>query len=111
MFYNYPQDFKTLEPSPGFLIRLIWGQRLMFSHVTLQPHSMVSLHTHSQEQMGIVLEGEFEMTIGDETRLIKKGDMYMVPANTTHGCATHAKPALTLDVFSPPREDYMTCPE
>ncbi len=105
MFYDFPQDFKVLEPAPGFLARLVWGQRLMFSHVTLQPHSVASLHTHPQEQMGIILEGELEMTIGDETRLLKKGDMYLVPADTTHGGVTHTEPVLLLDVFSPPRED------
>jgi quercetin dioxygenase-like cupin family protein len=56
--------------------------------------------------MGIMLEGEFEMTIGGETRLLKKGDMYLVPANTTHGGVTHAEGALILDAFSPPREAY-----
>jgi quercetin dioxygenase-like cupin family protein len=56
--------------------------------------------------MGIILEGEFEMTIGDETRLLKKGDMYLVPSGTTHGGVTHAQPALILDAFSPPREAY-----
>jgi len=53
-----------------------------------------------------MLDGEFEMTIGDETRLLKKGDMYLVPANVTHGGFTHAEGALILDVFSPPREAY-----
>lgn len=106
MFYDFPRDFKVLEPVPGFLIRVVWGERLMLSHVTLQPHSVAPLHSHPQEQMGIVLEGGFEMTIGDETRLLKKGDMYLVPSNITHGGTTHTERALILDVFSPPREDY-----
>ena len=106
MFYNFPQDFKALEPAPGFLLHVVWGQFLMLSHVTIQPDSELPLHSHPQEQMGIILEGEFEMTIGDETRLLKKGDIYLVPTNIIHGGITHTERALILDAFSPPREDY-----
>ena len=105
MFFNFPQDFKTKEPSPGFLLHTVWGERMMFSHVTLQPHAEVATHQHPHEQMGIVLEGEFEMTIGNENSPLKKGDMYLVPPDVTHGVVTHSKVALVLDVFSPPRED------
>jgi len=106
MFFNFPRDFKAKEPAPGFLLHAVWGERMTFSRVTLQPHSEAALHNHPHEQMGIVLEGEFEMTIGDETRLLKKGDMYLVPPGVTHGGVTLAREALVLDVFSPPREDF-----
>jgi len=106
MFYDFPQDFKQFKPAPGFLVHVVSGQRLMLSHVTLQPNSEAPLHSHAEEQMGIMLEGEFAMTIGDETRLLKKGDMYLVPSNTVHGGITHAEEVVVLDAFSPPREAY-----
>lgn len=106
MFFDFPRDFIALEPAPGFLVHAVSGQRLTLSHVTLKPNAKAPLHTHPHEQMGIILKGEFEMTIGDETRLLKAGDMYHVPSNVTHGGTTNAKGALILDVFSPPREDY-----
>jgi len=106
MFYRFPQDFKLFEPAPGFLVHAVSGQKEMLSHVTLQPNSKAPLHSHAEEQMGIILEGEFEMTIGGETKLLKKGDMYLVPSNTTHGGVTRKKQALILDAFSPPREIY-----
>ncbi len=106
MFYNFPQDFKEFEPAPGFLARVVSGERLMLSYVTLKPNTEAPLHNHSEEQMGIVLEGKFEMTIGDETKLLKKGDMYLIPSKVTHGGFTRAENALVLDIFSPPREAY-----
>ena len=106
MFFNFPRDFKVKEPVPGFLVHAVWGERMTMSRVTLQPHAGVASHHHPHEQMGIVLEGEFEMTIGGETRQLKKGDMYLVPPDVTHSGATHDKEALVLDVFSPPREDF-----
>ena len=106
MFFNFPRDFKTKELAPGILLHAVWGERMTFSHVTLQPHAELPPHHHPHEQMAIILEGEFEMTIGGETRQLKKGDMYLVPPDVTHSGATHDKEALVLDVFSPPREDF-----
>lgn len=106
MFFDFPQDFKQFEPAPGFLVRAVSGQHLMFSHVTLEPDSEAPLHKHAEEQMGVILEGELDMTIGDETRRLKKGDMYLVPPNVIHGVVTYTKRTLALDAFSPPREAY-----
>ncbi len=106
MFYNFPHDFKVFEPAPGFLVHVVSGQRLMFSHVTLQPNAVAPLHNHTEEQMGLVLEGEIEFTIGDETRLVKKGGMYSVPSSTDHGGTAGMAGCVALDVFCPPRETY-----
>ena len=74
MFYDFPQDFKKFEPAPGFLVRVVSGQNIMFSHVTLQPNAVAPLHNHVEEQMGLILEGEMEVTIEGETRVMKKGN-------------------------------------
>ena len=106
MFFNFPRDFKVKEPAPGFLLHVVWGERMTFSRATLQPHSEVAAHHHPHEQMGIVLEGEVEFTIGDETRRLQKGDIFLVPPDVTHSVVTHTQGALVLDAFSPPREDF-----
>ena len=48
-----------------------------------------------------------DLTIGEETRHLKAGDPYLVPGNVEHGVITGPTPAVALDVFNPPREDYM----
>ena len=53
-----------------------------------------------------MLEGALEMTIGDETRLLRPGDAYTIPPNLPHDARTHAEGCVVLDVFTPPREDY-----
>lgn len=107
MFFLYPQGFKERQLASGVQTRLAWGERLMMSVVELKPHSLVARHRHPHEQMGLVLEGEVEMAIGEERRLLKKGDAYLVPSNVEHSAQTFASASLALDVFSPPREDYM----
>ena len=49
-------------------------------------------HAHEQEHVGVVLEGEFSFTDGEEETVLRAGDLYRVPANATHGvrCADHA---------------------
>ena len=108
MFFTSPGDFKERELSPRVATRLVWGEKLMLSYVTVQPNApIVPLHSHPHEQMGIVLEGKVGLTIGAETREIKKGDMFLIPPDTLHGLAfTFDKPAFRLDIFSPPREEF-----
>ena len=111
MFYDFPKDFKELEPVPRLLSRVVWGQNIMLSYETMQPHFEWPFHSHPEEQMGIALVGEFEMTIGAETKLLKKGDMYHVPSNLSHRIVTHTQGAVFLNIFSPPREAYINLVE
>jgi quercetin dioxygenase-like cupin family protein len=108
MFFTLPEEFKERELSPRVATRLVWGEKLMLSYVTVQPNApIVPLHSHPHEQMGIVLEGKVGLTIGPETREIKKGDMFLIPPDILHGLAfTFDQPAVILDIFSPPREEF-----
>ncbi len=107
MFFKYPQDFKERELAPGILLRLVWGERVMLSHVTLQPHSTVPTHSHPHEQTGMVLEGELDMTVGGQTCRCRKGDAFTIPGGVEHSASSGEVGATVLDTFSPPREDYM----
>ena len=106
MFFNFPRDFRELKLAPGCTAHVAWGQHIMFSLFILQPNSEMSLHSHHNEQMGIILEGEIEVTIGNETKLMKKGDVYLIPSDIPHGGRTHIESVMILDAFSPPREEY-----
>ena len=65
---------------PGVEIQTIAGKSLMLSDVHLEPDSVVLEHSHPHEQMGILLEGRLEFTIGGVTRLLEPGDMWASPA-------------------------------
>jgi uncharacterized cupin superfamily protein len=53
----------------------------------------------------MVLEGEFDFTIGGETTRLKKGDFYIIPGGVEHGVVTLDGPASALYIFSPPRRE------
>jgi len=106
MFFEFPEDFKRVEPAPGFLVQAVSGQSLMLCDVTLEASSESPLHSHPYEEMGLIIEGEFEMTMGDETKLLKKGDVFLAPPTVLHGGITREQGTRMISAFSPPREDY-----
>ena len=56
----------------------------MLSYVEMQPHSVVAEHSHPHEQVGILLEGKVMFMIGDEEKVLTKGDMWRIPGNVKH---------------------------
>jgi quercetin dioxygenase-like cupin family protein len=92
---------------PGVDICTTAGQQLMLSVVDLEPGSIVAPHSHPHEQMGILLEGRLEFTIGGVTRVLGPGDMWRIPGGVVHSVRTLDQPARALDVFHPIREDYL----
>lgn len=99
------QPTKTLFP--GVTITTAWGESLMMSFVTFAyADAAVPEHQHPHEQMGMGLEGEFELVIAGEARIIRAGDSYLIPGNTPHSARSVNGPARALDIFHPVREDY-----
>jgi len=90
---------------PGVEIRTTAGTNLILSVVHLEPESVVLDHAHPHEQMGILLEGQLEFTVGGVTRLIGPGDIWRIPGGVVHGVRA-LEQSVALDVFHPIREDY-----
>ena len=66
----------------------------------IDPIGEVAPHKHG-EQWGIVVEGEMDLTIGDETRTYRQGDSYHIPAGVVHGAKFRAH-FRAIDVFAEP---------
>ncbi len=94
-----------ITPAEGVDMRLLVGEAMMLSHVTLAPGAVVPRHQHPNEQLGYVMEGVMTLEIGGEARDLGPGACYLIPGNVPHG-ATSPDGCLLLDVFSPPRADY-----
>jgi quercetin dioxygenase-like cupin family protein len=95
------------EIFPGVEIRTTAGDRLMLSVVMFQPDSVVAEHSHPHEQMGVMISGRAEFTVGDLTRVIGPGDVWKIPGGVPHRVRALGGPALAIDVFHPIREDYL----
>ena len=81
------------------------GKNLQMIIGRLDP-GFASDHSHPQEQMGFILSGEIELTIGNETRRCGAGYAYHIPANVHHSFRVVSdSPAEILDIFSPPKDE------
>lgn len=106
MYFLDPSARETRELAPGARIRTFSGDNMTLSLVELDPHTLVSTHTHPHEQGGIVIDGELEMNIGGGSKILKPGDMYIVPGEVEHWVKTENSSARVLDIFSPVREEF-----
>ena len=95
------------NPAPG-IQRQVYGydDKIMLVKAKFEKDAVGSLHEHHHSQVTYVESGVFEMTIGDEKKLIRKGDGYYVPPHVIHGCVC-LEPGMLIDVFSPLREDFL----
>lgn len=106
MYFPDLEERAAKELAPGVLARTFWGDQMLMAMVDLAPGAVVPAHHHPHEQSGVVIEGEVEFTIGDETRVLRTGGVYLIPGDTPHGVTTGPAGAKVMDIFSPVREEY-----
>ncbi|MDB5230848.1 MAG: cupin protein [Chitinophagaceae bacterium] len=83
-----------------------YDDKVMLVKAKFEKGGVGALHSHPHSQVTYVESGEFEMTIGDEKKIIRKGDGYYVPPHIIHGCVC-TQEGLLIDAFSPCREDFL----
>ncbi len=91
---------------PGVDIYTTCGDQMMLSLVEMEPHAVVEEHCHPHEQMGLMLEGEADFTIGGQQMRMVAGQMWRIPGGVLHKVIAGQRPVRALDIFHPPREDY-----
>lgn len=105
-FFSW-EDQEPIEILPGLLFQPILGDRLMANFVSFEPNVIAPVHWHDEEQMSIVLEGEFEFDIDGKKKLVSRGDAVIIPPNVPHGARTYDSTCLELDIFTPPRHGLL----
>lgn len=100
------ESMQANEVVPGCRLRTPYGKNLMLSYLEMDAGAEIPLHDHPHEQAGILLRGTLQLTIGDETRTVQPGSLFIIPPNVPHRAVAVDGPAVVLDVFSPIREDY-----
>lgn len=92
----------------GGIQRQMFGydDKVMLVKVKFEAGAIGAMHQHHHSQVTYVEAGVFDMTIGDETKRIQKGDGYYVLPHTMHGIVC-IEPGVLIDVFSPHREDFL----
>ncbi len=92
-----------VEILPGLEFRPVLGDRTLTNFVRFAPHTEAPMHSHQEEQIVLVLEGEFEFEIDGNVRLMRAGDVAVIPSWVRHGARTKDDSCFEVDFFTPPR--------
>ena len=98
-------ELETREPMEGFKGRFVHSENVTVASWQIKEGSGVPKHSHPHEQIALIIEGRFKLTIGDETRIIQPGITAVIPSNVIHSGIALTDCSL-VDVFHPVREDY-----
>jgi quercetin dioxygenase-like cupin family protein len=92
----------------GGIKRKIYGydNQLMLVKMEFEKGAIGALHHHYHTQVSYVESGVFELTIGDEKKVLKQGDGYFVPADVVHGLLC-LEPGALVEAFAPYRADLL----
>ncbi len=94
------------ELAPGLMARIFVGDQSMLSVVNFGPSSEGQIHSHPEEQWGVLLEGNGVRIQGGREFSVKAGDFWRTPGDMPHGFRAGNNGAKVLDIFSPPRKEY-----
>jgi quercetin dioxygenase-like cupin family protein len=94
---------KAVEMLPGLDFQPVLSEHAIVNVVSFAPHTEAPMHSHVEEQIVIVVEGEFDFTLDGATRTMRAGDMAVIPSWVPHGAVTRDTPCREMDVFTPPR--------
>lgn len=72
------------EIEMGIHIKTLSAGNVQLRHLVFEPGTLIPNHRHPEEVVTMILEGTMEMTVGDETREMRKGDVFRVPPKTDH---------------------------
>ena len=92
--------------------QLFTGKRMMLAQVFLDKGAIVPKHSHDNEQLTWVVEGALKFWLGNEgepgyeERIVSAGEVMYIPSNLPHK-AEALEDTLDVDVFSPPRQDWL----
>lgn len=85
---------------------MAYDDQMMIVKISMEPGAVGASHHHIHTQASYVSGGKFEITIGGESKILEKGDVYFVPSMVEHGALCIEKGEL-IDVFHPLREDFL----
>ena len=87
--------------------RVLVGDKEMVVWWRMKAGVHAAAHRHPHEQMFIMLSGRMDFRLGDQRRTCVAGDVAVIPGGVEHE-AWFPEDTEVIDVFSPPREDFLT---
>lgn len=101
----HSDDCSAYEIAPGRFFRLVDSENMTLNLVTFPPDGGFDSHSHPEEQVSVVVQGEMELTLGGTMRVVRQGDIFVIPGDVPHSGRTYEEGCRVIDVYSPARPD------
>ena len=99
------RDIPEREIVPGYKARFVHTDGMTLAYWEVEAGAALPEHSHPHEQIANVLEGEFELTVAGESRVLTPGQVAIIPGDVPHSGRAITDCRL-LDAFQPARDDY-----
>ena len=103
------EEMPIEEVTPLLGRRLITGDGMMLAHVYLKKGCIVPRHNHHNEQLTYIISGKLRFWIGEDGAQVidvGAGEVLHLPSMIFHK-AEALEDTLDVDIFNPPREDWI----
>lgn len=98
-------ELPELQIADGILARAVTAQSVTVLHAKITAGSLLPEHSHHNEQVVNVIEGELELTVDGSTHSLVSGKVMVLPPNVPHS-GRAVTDCRVVDVFHPVREDF-----
>ncbi|EDP71524.1 possible pectin degradation protein [Flavobacteriales bacterium ALC-1] len=98
-------EIEPREIIKGYRARFIHSETMTVAIWEIDAGAKLPEHSHINEQLVRLTEGQFEMTIDGVTKIYTPGSILVIPPNVSHSGKAITDCKIT-DTFSPVREDY-----
>ena len=95
------------QVAEGITRQLVSGDRLMVCRLTLAARTVTAVHSHVHEQITLVERGQADFFVDGQKRTARAGDLLLFPSGIQHGATMLDEEVVLIDIFSPPREDFL----
>jgi quercetin dioxygenase-like cupin family protein len=75
---------EEIERLPGWRGRYFDSPSMTFAHYVFTRGASIHEHSHPQEEVYEVIDGELELTIDGQSQVVRPGLVAIVPANVRH---------------------------
>ena len=86
--------------------QMVVGDKVMLARVLMKKGAHVPLHHHHNEQVTYILSGALKFAIDGREIVVRAGEVLCIPPHLPHE-AWALEDTVDLDVFDPPREDWL----
>lgn len=107
-FVNLSEAIQSMETDPSTAAQpikrmFVADGEFLSANVSILQEAGDALHTQkSHDEIVVVLEGDVDFRVGDETRQVGPGDLIFIPRDTIHGpVIEEGQRFAALSVFAP----------